>query len=61
MLNPNSIAAGILHDPAASYYLKDALTKALDRDPVDALNDAEALTLALKDRLQSITGRRAVR
>ena len=31
----------VLGDPAASFWLKDALRSALDRDPVDAANDAE--------------------
>ena len=33
----------ILADPAASYWLRDALRAALKRDPVDAANDAEVL------------------
>ena len=45
MVNPNSIAARIMSDPCASYPLKEALARFLDRDPVDALNDAEALAL----------------
>ena len=35
--------AAVISDPACSYWLKDALSRALDRDPVDAVNDAEAL------------------
>ena len=58
MVNPNSIAARIMSDPCASYPLKEALARFLDRDPVDALNDAEALALALKERLQSLQGAR---
>lgn len=58
MLNPSSVAAAILTDPAASYPLKETLTRFLDRDPVDALNDAEALTVALRDNLKSIQGGR---
>jgi len=33
----------VLSDPAASFWLKDALRSALARDPVDAANDAEVL------------------
>lgn len=57
-MSPNSLAAQITTDPSASYWLKDSLKAALQRDPVDALNDAEALALALKDNLQTLTGRR---
>jgi len=56
MLNPNSVAAAILTDPAASYPLKETLARFLDRDPVDALNDAEALATALRDHLKMIQG-----
>ncbi len=44
----------ILDDPAASFWLKNALRSALDRDPVDALNDAELLVVALKERLDFV-------
>ena len=40
----------ILHDPAASRWLKDALQSALTRDCVDAANDAEALATVLAAR-----------
>jgi hypothetical protein len=33
----------ILADPAASFWLKEALLAAIKRDPVDALHDAECL------------------
>ena len=44
----------ILEDPAASVWLKVALAKALERDPVDALNDALVLAQALDDRLREV-------
>jgi hypothetical protein len=43
----------ILADPAASFWLKEALHKALTRDPVDAPNDAETLTAVLQGRLNN--------
>jgi hypothetical protein len=55
-LNPrklDSIQADIgrvLEDPAASYWLKEALRSALSRDPVDAANDAEVLYDLLQRR-----------
>ncbi len=39
----------ILADFSASTWLKHALRSALERDPVDALNDAETLVVALKE------------
>jgi len=44
----------ILDDPAASDWLKTALRAALDRDPVDAVNDAEVMCEMLKQRLDDI-------
>lgn len=44
----------ILNDPTASNWLKDALSTAMQRDIVDAVNDAEALTRVLKTELNNI-------
>jgi hypothetical protein len=44
----------ILDDPAASDWLKGALQSALERDPVDALNDALVLAGALEARLRVV-------
>jgi hypothetical protein len=44
----------ILNDPSASYWLKNALRAALDRDPVDAARDAEILAAALSDRCDAV-------
>lgn len=46
--------AQVLADPAASFWLKNALRSALARDPVDAANDAEALFRLLDERCQQI-------
>jgi hypothetical protein len=46
-----------LRDPAASFWLKDALRSALSRDPVDAANDAELLARLLEERCRSILSR----
>jgi len=43
----------ILHDPATSLWLKAASRTALDRDPVDAANDAEMLLRLLDARLRT--------
>lgn len=40
----------ILSDPCASYWLKNALQSSLDRDCVDAANDAEVLAETLRER-----------
>lgn len=44
----------VLHDPAASLWLRNALLAALVRDPVDAANDAEVLARLLDRRCRSI-------
>ncbi|HZE20238.1 MAG TPA: hypothetical protein VE402_08965 [Candidatus Angelobacter sp.] len=46
----------VMSDESASDWLKAALRTALERDPVDALNDALALTAALEGRLRSVLG-----
>ena len=38
----------LLARPCASYWLKDAIKSAFNRDKVDALNDAELLVKLLK-------------
>ncbi len=40
------------HDPSTSYWLKEQFKVTKERDPVDALNDAEALVSALKSRIK---------
>lgn len=49
-VSPN--AHDILTDGAASSWLRSALQSALERDPVDALNDALVLAAALDARLR---------
>ncbi len=43
-----------LENPATTYWLRDAIKSALQRDPVDALHDAEELAYLLRDRLDQI-------
>lgn len=47
----------VLADPAASFWLKACLRSALDRDPVDAANDADLLAQLLDRRCQEILSR----
>lgn len=47
----------VLEDPAASYWLKAALRGAIERDPVDAANDAEFLAKLLRERMLRSLGR----
>jgi len=49
-------AADVLTDPSASDWLRDALRSALERDPVDAANDAEALARVLRERCDRMLG-----
>lgn len=46
----------IQFDPSASFWLKEQLNVTKERDPVDALNDAEALVIVLKARLEPLAG-----
>jgi hypothetical protein len=46
----------ILADPSASFWIKGALRSALERDPVDAANDADALAKALSRRCNRLLG-----
>ncbi len=43
------LADQIAADPSASYFLKEAVKKSLQRDPLDALRDAETLVAILAD------------
>ena len=49
--------ARVLSDPCASLWLKQALRSALNRDPVDAANDAEVLLRLLDDWSRAILQR----
>ncbi len=51
---PGSFAARVLSDPSASNVLKATLAVFLDRDPVDARNDAQILLAAMADHLTRI-------
>ena len=43
----------VLDDRSTSYWLKDSLRSAMERDPVDALNDALLLASLLDARLRT--------
>ena len=47
-------ADDVIADEAASFWLKSALQTALERDPVDALNDAIVLAATLEMRLRFV-------
>lgn len=49
---PTPTAEDILADRASSSWILSALTSALERDPVDALNDALVLAATLDTRLR---------
>lgn len=44
-----------VRDPATSHWLKEAIRASIARDPVDALNDAEALVVLCQSRLDLVT------
>ena len=56
MSEASPTATQVLGDQAASSWLKLALESALERDPVDALNDALVLAAALDAHLRSELG-----
>ena len=47
-------AEDVIADEATSFWLKSALQTALERDPVDALNDAIVLAATLEMRLRFV-------
>lgn len=50
----------IVQDPGLSDWFRCALTTALDRDPVDAANDAGLLALVLDKRASDILARSVI-
>lgn len=46
--------AEVLNSPSTSFWLRDALKASLSRDPVDAIKDAEYLTILLQRRHQAL-------
>ena len=54
--SPAPEVQAVLASPSTSFWLKDALQAALQRDPVDAANDAELLASLLADRCAAMHG-----
>lgn len=55
--NVDALIKRIAADPSASYWLQGSLKSALQRDPVDAANDAEVLAAILNAKCNQIQGR----
>ena len=53
-LHVNAISE-TLADPACSFWLRDALLSALERDCVDALHDAQLLARLLAEHADEVT------
>lgn len=53
-MNESMSANDILNRQDASYWLKNAIKTALQRDPVDAVNDAEILVQVLRRRCDTV-------
>lgn len=51
---PEISIAAVLNDPSASYWLKNAVKSSLERDPLDALQDAQLLAALMDIRLISM-------
>lgn len=47
----------VLADPTVTFWLKNALAAALNRDPLDAADDARRLANILEERLNKIQNR----
>jgi hypothetical protein len=56
MNEPAAIVEDVMNDPTASSWLREALRAAVERDPVDALNDALTLADILDTRLRETLG-----
>ena len=52
-MTPSPAIVAALADPAASYWFRDALRAALNRDPIDAANDAARLASLLEARAKA--------
>lgn len=50
----SAIIEKVLTSPSTSTWLRDALTQALQRDPIDAANDAEVLSELLSARCDQL-------
>ena len=46
----------VLADPCASFWLRDAIVALLNRDVVDAANDAELLAVLMSNRCKAVVG-----
>jgi len=49
-----SLESQVLNDPACSYWLNARIVETMDRDPLDALRDAETLVAILNDRVRTL-------
>lgn len=54
MIQIEAVIARTIGDIGTSNWLRKALTDAIDRDPVDALRDAEVLVEILDARLRAV-------
>jgi hypothetical protein len=50
----DSLETQVLSDPACSYWLNARIADTRDRDPLDALRDAETLVAILEDRVRQL-------
>lgn len=53
-----SLIDQVLNDPAASFWLKDAVRVCVKRDALNALRDAELLVKILQERNRALAGLR---
>lgn len=55
-MDPIQLAA-LMDDPAVSYWLKGAVRALMERDPVDAANDADVLAKIMGERVTALLKR----
>ncbi len=51
---PDQEILKVLADPATTHWTRHALTSALQRDPIDALHDAQLIARLLADRAETV-------
>ena len=56
--DPGPLEIAVRADPSCSYWLRDRLRECQERDPLDALRDAETLVAILEERWQELVADR---
>ena len=49
-----SVASKVLEDPSVNFWVKATYRKCLERDPIDAFEDAKLLSVMLRERMEQV-------